>query len=671
VPSDVKSSPKPPSVAAPPPKPPVEVIAAPVALVVPPSRPSSDTASPKPPSEAAPPAKPPVEVAAAPAAVVPAKPVSETVSAEPTAPAKPADHQNDSLPKVIIAPEAVAAAASAAVSAVSAASDKVEKESAPESAATIEELSLDDVVSATSAPASTEMLGEADTIAEPELKSEAVAAAEFSESQLARDVASLIAERPEPSPYAAVAEAARTSSHPPPPNVAEQSVERRPSRHPSWYTDAAHARGAETSAKPVPAAAAPVDENIKWQPITSIGAGKIEASPIMGIQEGLSTAASGKKGISVYPPAPAADAPVTAAESPGKTMRFGSVSPHDPSGRRSTQMLGTPFGMASTAAASVAPSIWTPPSTFGAHQVPGRESDPPPPNESIPPPPKNPSQVGQSTLNAASRPALSQAVQSHPLTPVRGSPAHATAPVLEMPSTAMALAHTESTRTRSEPPAASSIVCDVPKGWSPHPSLTESDNSEELAVLRDQLYRLAQRECFVVGVSSGPEMAAYKSGVAGRLAWMLAQPGHARVLFMEGDFDHPIVHRLMRIDMPIASGFSEQMRRRMNGSPPGPWTIVRCAPNLYVLAEGLVRSPGLLPTVHFADSVNELRRAYDLIVIDGPAGGMSVDTRAIDAVTDGIVLAGDASLLDRASTWFGKKQLTAVVSVGSAAPRSK
>jgi Mrp family chromosome partitioning ATPase len=212
-------------------------------------------------------------------------------------------------------------------------------------------------------------------------------------------------------------------------------------------------------------------------------------------------------------------------------------------------------------------------------------------------------------------------------------------------------------------------VCDVPKGWSPHPTLTQQEASEELTSLRDQLYRLAVHECFVVGVSSGPEMAAYKSGIAGRLAWLLAQPGHARVLLMEGDFDHPVVHRLMRIDMPLASGFSEQMRRRMNGTSEGPWTIVRCAPNLYVLAEGLVRSPGLLPTVHFADSVRELRRAYDLIVIDGPAGGMSVDTRAIDGVVDGVVLAGESDLLDRASSWFSKKQLMAVVSAEQTAPR--
>ena len=398
----------------------------------------------------------------------------------------------------------------------------------------------------------------------------------------------------------------------------------------------------------------------------------------MGIEDGKSTAASGKQGISVYPPpvAPISSVASPSVPSAGATMRLGSVSPEHGGnlsasahpGRR-TQTLGSPQGMSP----SVVPAqVWTPHAGFGAHQMPPRESDPPPGLASIPPAPKTPSHIGPPiTPLGSSRPAPTPAAQSLPITPGRQAAGPAPAATIEAPSTALALVRPHTSRTRSEPPAASSVVCDVPKGWAPHPTLIDSQTSEELASLRDQLYRLAARECFVVGVSSGPEMAAYKSGVAGRLAWMLAQPGHARILLMEGDFDHPVVHRLMRIDMPIAAGFSEQMRRRMNGSPPGPWTIVRCAPNLYVLAEGLVRSPGLLPTVHFADSVNELRRAYDLIVIDGPAGGMSVDTRAIDSVADGIVLTGEADLLDRAASWFGKKQLMAVVSAGPAAPHSR
>jgi Mrp family chromosome partitioning ATPase len=462
-------------------------------------------------------------------------------------------------------------------------------------------------------------------------------------------VASIPAQR---SSYASVDDAMRgAAGQSLPEPAAAAPVERKPSRHPSWHAEPEESRSSHR-------ASAPNHE--------SSGDGRITASPIMGIEEGMSTAASGKQGISVYPPPVA---PIPSNASPGRTMRLGSVVPEEVGGstqasRRGTQTFGSPL----IGSPSTAPALWTPPATFGSHQMPGRESDPPPAMAAIPLPPKNPSHIGPTPATVR---AASPAVQSLPTTPTRGTVVHTGVPMVEVGSTALAIAKPHSSRTRSEPPAASSIVCDVPKGWSPHPSLTESENSDELAALRDQLYRLATRDCFVVGVSCGSEMVAYKSGVAGRLAWMLAQPGHARILLMEGDFDHPIVHRLMRIDMPIASGFSEQMRRRMNGSPPGPWTIVRCAPNLYVLAEGLVRAPGLLPTVHFADSVNELRRAYDLIVIDAPAGGMSVDMRAIDAVTDGVVLAGEADLLDRASSWFGRKQLMAVVSAGPSVPRSR
>jgi WAS/WASL-interacting protein len=581
-----------------------------------------------------------------------AKAVDEATSASRAAPAKPVS-ETPSLPKVIIAPEATLAA-------------------------------------------------EAKSRALPSFPMEAEsAAAEKGLPVLVVDGARRTSVAPnapverapyaaEPSPYAAVTEATRTGSVPPPPPAepapGAAAEAKRPSRHASWYTELPAAHASSRPAHATPHQGTPSEEpSIKPLPIAAVVGAKIEASPIMGIEEGMSTAASGKQGISVYPPpvAPVAQA------APGGTTRLGSVSPSDAGaaaaaggsahpGRRVTQMQGTPLGMNP----STSPSFgWTPPAAFGAHQMP-RASEAPPGLVTIPPPPKPPSHIESvlvpiapptpTSTSISARSAPASAVQSHPLTPARAAAAvHVPAATVAAPSTALALARPRSPHTRSEPPAASSVVCDVPKGWAPHPNLIDIEGSEELSSLRDQLYRLAARESFVVGVSSGPEMAAYKSGVAGRLAWMLAQPGHARILLMEGDFDHPVVHRLMRIDMPIASGFSEQMRRRMNGSPPGPWTIVRCAPNLYVLAEGLVRSPGLLPTVQFADSVNELRRAYDLVVIDGPAGGMSVDTRALDAVADGIVLAGEADLLDRASSWFGKKQLMAVVSAGQAAPRAR
>jgi len=200
---------------------------------------------------------------------------------------------------------------------------------------------------------------------------------------------------------------------------------------------------------------------------------------------------------------------------------------------------------------------------------------------------------------------------------------------------------------------------DVPSGWSPEPSVGALDSVEEFRAIREQIYRFAVRGCFVVGVSSSPEAIDGKSRIAARLATVLAEPGRARVLLMEGDFDGPAVHRLMRIEMPLASGFSEQVRRRMKGSKPAPWAIVRCSPSLQVLAEGRVRAPGLLSSVQFMDGISELRRYYDVIVLDGPTAG-SVDARVLDEICNGLVVVGPneaamPELRKKAAQWFSKK----------------
>jgi Mrp family chromosome partitioning ATPase len=194
----------------------------------------------------------------------------------------------------------------------------------------------------------------------------------------------------------------------------------------------------------------------------------------------------------------------------------------------------------------------------------------------------------------------------------------------------------------------------------------------ELLTLRDQLYKLAATGGFVVGVTSGPDGIKDKSCIAAQLASVVAGPGRARVLLVEANFDRPAVHRLMRIDMPFSQGFSEQMRRRMTAAPRKPWVIFRCAQNLHVLAEGLVRSPGLLSSVQFGEAIAELRGYYDVIVADGPVAESTIDTVAFDALMDGVVLVGAVgsspkALLDDATKWFAHKQLMAVISADASA----
>jgi Mrp family chromosome partitioning ATPase len=224
-------------------------------------------------------------------------------------------------------------------------------------------------------------------------------------------------------------------------------------------------------------------------------------------------------------------------------------------------------------------------------------------------------------------------------------------------------------RPRSDPPepqranadAPDGVIAlrDVPSGWSPDPSIVAPDSVDELRAIREQLYRFAVRGCFVVGVTGTPDAVEGKSRIAARLASVLAEPGRARVLLMEADFDRPSVHRLMRIEMPLASGFSEQVRRRMKGAKPAPWAIVRCSASLQVLAEGRVRAPGLLSSVQLMDGISELRRYYDVIILDGPTAG-SVDGRVLDEISDGLVVVGanEAAMPEirrQASLWFSKK----------------
>ncbi len=202
--------------------------------------------------------------------------------------------------------------------------------------------------------------------------------------------------------------------------------------------------------------------------------------------------------------------------------------------------------------------------------------------------------------------------------------------------------------------------------WSPDPALSAASTRTELRTLCDQLYMLAAKGCFVVRVSSDQPSASLKSHIAAQLAWSLADFGHARVLLLEADFDDPGVHRVMRLDTPAFKGFSQQLYARITSGERAPWSVARCAPCLSVLPEGRIRTPGLVHTSQFSTALSELRRYYDIIVVDGPAAHSATDTRALDGVADGIVFAVTAGTaasngLRIAQELFGDKSLLWIV----------
>jgi Mrp family chromosome partitioning ATPase len=217
----------------------------------------------------------------------------------------------------------------------------------------------------------------------------------------------------------------------------------------------------------------------------------------------------------------------------------------------------------------------------------------------------------------------------------------------------------------SVPPAENTvtIVRPAPSNWAPDASL----KPELRRPVCEQLYPLAVEGCFIVLVVGVPDSLEQKSRVAAELALALSESGHPRILLMDGDMQGPRVHRLMNVDMPMSAGFSQQLRDRINSKSERRWTVVSCGKVLHVLAEGMMRSPGLLLSRQFSDSLAELRHYYDFIVIDGPSASLPIESQALDAVADGVVYVcgkqGSAALAELQAL-FRPKRLQTVVTTG-------
>ena len=201
----------------------------------------------------------------------------------------------------------------------------------------------------------------------------------------------------------------------------------------------------------------------------------------------------------------------------------------------------------------------------------------------------------------------------------------------------------------------------VPATWAPEPGL----RPETRRSLSDHFFPLAVESCFVIGVVALSETRNAKSRVAAELALALAEPRHPRVLLLEGDFQWPAVHHVMGVDTPMADGFSHQLHTRAEAGFDR-WVTIECNPTLHVLAEGILRTPGLILSIQFEQGVRSLRSLYDLIVIDGPDTSSEVECRALANVIDGLVLVAPANAgveLERALDLFPDMRFSTIVPV--------
>jgi Mrp family chromosome partitioning ATPase len=202
------------------------------------------------------------------------------------------------------------------------------------------------------------------------------------------------------------------------------------------------------------------------------------------------------------------------------------------------------------------------------------------------------------------------------------------------------------------PAASTTVHHDVPMGWRPD----ADPNHPHIVALRDAVLNQGLSRHLRVAVSGAP--GAPKAQVAGALALALAQAG-ARVLLVEADFDNPQVHQAMAINAPSGAGFSQQLITRRQGHQARPWVVVRCTPTLQVLAEGRMRSPGLLGSAEFEGAIRELGEQHQVLVLLAPSLDKSTDLQVIDSLAQAAVVLsakGDAPTIQ-----FGNNPLRAML----------
>jgi Mrp family chromosome partitioning ATPase len=160
---------------------------------------------------------------------------------------------------------------------------------------------------------------------------------------------------------------------------------------------------------------------------------------------------------------------------------------------------------------------------------------------------------------------------------------------------------------------------------------------ESRRALCEELYSSAVSGCTVVAIAGPIDAGDEKSRVAAELSLALAESGHTRVLLLEGNLRRPQSHRFLRVAMPRGSGLSQQLRSRTTHAGRAPWTVIECSQSLHALCESETPIPELILSQTFEDCVKELRRFYDLIVIDGPFTSDVPACRAVEDVIDSAI----------------------------------
>jgi capsular exopolysaccharide synthesis family protein len=169
----------------------------------------------------------------------------------------------------------------------------------------------------------------------------------------------------------------------------------------------------------------------------------------------------------------------------------------------------------------------------------------------------------------------------------------------------------------------------------------QSTGCEQYRTLRTQVFHAAERHLTQVILVTSAVAGEGKTSTILNLAWAIAQSKEKRVLVIDGDLRRPSVSSYLGLDFEL--GFGEVINEVSDALP----SIVRVAESsLYILSSSreAAQPAESLSKERVGETLSELRKYFDYILIDAPPVVAFADARLLANHADAVIVVVRAGL---------------------------
>jgi len=169
----------------------------------------------------------------------------------------------------------------------------------------------------------------------------------------------------------------------------------------------------------------------------------------------------------------------------------------------------------------------------------------------------------------------------------------------------------------------------------------QSTGCEQYRTLRTQVFHAAERQLTQIILVTSAVAGEGKTSTILNLAWAIAQSKEKRVLVIDGDLRRPSVSSYLGLDFEL--GFGEVINEVSEALP----SIVRVADStLYILSSSreAAQPAESLSKERVGETLNDLRKYFDYILIDAPPVVAFADARLLANHADAVIMVVRAGL---------------------------